>query len=172
MNSSTQGPDFQTLVQTLKGDRSYEAISKLAGGKPNAKSLQKLIQHGFTRFPDQETFEGLSIALNVRKRDLVLAAARTIGIDVSDDDQRDLVLIGAKRLPQDSQDLLTAMSREMQAWMDGKNRAVEPERANHKSSFPDNVRHLPTPDWTSHAADSEAGKTSGQDIDPDQLPDE
>lgn len=119
MNNKPQGPDFQTLVLNLKRDRSYEAIAKLAGGQPKAKALQQLVQKGFTRLPDVATFDGLSRAFNVSKRELVLAAARTLGIDVGDDDQNDLVLIGAKRLPQESQDLLVSMSREMQAWKDG-----------------------------------------------------
>lgn len=124
MNKTPQGPDFQTLILNLKRDRSYETISKLAGGQPKAKALQQIVQKGFTRLPDVATFDGLSAALNVSRRDLVLAAARTLGIDVGDDDQNDLVLIGAKRLPQESQDLLVSMSREMQAWKDGQ-RAAE-----------------------------------------------
>lgn len=155
-----QGPDFQTLVLTLKADRSYETISKLAGGTPTSRSLQALVQKGFTRMPNPETFEGLSRALNVRKRDLVLAAARTLGIDVGDDDQSDLVLVGAKRLPIESQELLMATSREMQAWLDGR-RDVPSE------SRPDNVHQLPVINWASKAADrGEPG------IDPEQLPED
>ncbi|RAX50901.1 hypothetical protein DQ353_00425 [Arthrobacter sp. AQ5-05] len=127
MTSNKQAPDFQTLVLQHKGDRSYETIAKLAGGLPKAKALQAIVQKGFTRMPNPETFEGLSRALNVRKRDLVLAAARTLGIDVGDDDQGDLILVGAKRLPLASQDLLVAMSREMQAWMDGRHAEAAPE---------------------------------------------
>ena len=124
--------------------------------------------------PNPETFEGLSRALNVRKRDLVLAAARTLGIDVGDDDQSDLILVGAKRLPLASQDLLVAMSREMQDWMDGKRDGVqdapeyiETEGSSDGAEVPDNVHHLRTPIWGRAAADKgEPG------IDHDQLPDD
>ncbi|KAA0979928.1 hypothetical protein FQ154_01845 [Paeniglutamicibacter gangotriensis] len=164
MNNSNTSPDFQTLVLNLKGDRSYETLSKLAGGQPKAKALQAIVQKGFTRLPSPETIEGLSRALNVRKRDLVLAAARTLGIDVGDDDQSDLILVGAKRLPQESQDLLVAMSREMQAWKDGQRDTAD---APPSGDLPENVHQFPAPSWTQAAADKgEAG------IDHDQLPDD
>lgn len=175
MTSNKQAPDFQTLVLQHKGDRSYETIAKLAGGLPKAKALQAIVQKGFTRMPNPETFEGLSRALNVRKRDLVLAAARTLGIDVGDDDQSDLILVGAKRLPLASQDLLVAMSREMQDWMDGKRAGtvagpeyVETGEAEDEGAeVPNNVHHLRTPTWERAAADKgESG------IDHDQLPDD
>lgn len=171
MTQKHQGPTFQALVLKLKGDRSYETVAKAAGGFPNAKSLQRIVKDGFTRMPTPETFSGLSRALNVSQRDLVLAAARTLGIDIEDENPNDLQLIGAKRLPQESQELLIGMSREMQAWMDGVRDAgpgpvaeVAESAADHSL---DNVHQLPVPAWGSMAADS-----GDSDIDPDQLPDD
>lgn len=116
--TTNSGPTLQELVLRLKGDRSYDALEKAAGGIPTSRALQKLVNNGFTRMPNPETFRGLSRALNVSQRELVLAAARTLGIDIEAENPNDLLLIGAGRLPQKSQDLLTSTSRELQRWMD------------------------------------------------------
>lgn len=116
--TTNSGPTLQELVLRLKGDRSYDALEKAAGGIPTSRALQKLVNNGFTRMPNPETFRGLSRALNVSQRQLVLAAARTLGIDIEAENPNDLLLIGAGRLPQESQDLLTSTSRELQRWMD------------------------------------------------------
>lgn len=116
--TTNSGPTLQELVLRLKGDRSYDALEKAAGGIPTSRALQKLVNNGFTRMTNPETFRGLSRALNVSQRQLVLAAARTLGIDIEAENPNDLLLIGAGRLPQESQDLLTSTSRELQRWMD------------------------------------------------------
>lgn len=130
------GPNFQQLVLTHKQDDSYETISKRAGGVPKARALQSIVKDGFTRWPTAETFAGLSRALNVSQRELVLAAARTLGIDVEDENPNDLLLIGAKRLPYESQQMLVDMSVELQNWLDGRRQTIVPG--------PDNVVQFPT----------------------------
>lgn len=116
--TASSGPALQELVLRLKGDRSYDALEKAAGGIPSSRALQKLVNNGFTRMPNPETFRGLSRALNVSQRELVLAAARTLGIDVEAENPNDLLLVGAGRLPQESQNLLKSTSRELQRWME------------------------------------------------------
>lgn len=111
---SKPAENFQQLILRLKSDKSYDTIERLAGGQPTGRSLQKLVSNGFTRMPDPETFQGLSRALNVSQRELVLAAARTLGIDIEAENPNDLVLVGAGRLPQRSQEALINMSRELQ----------------------------------------------------------
>lgn len=130
------GPNFQQLVLTHKKDDSYETISKRAGGVPKARALQSIVKDGFTRWPSAETFAGLSRALNVSQRELVLAAARTLGIDVEDENPNDLLLIGAKRLPYESQQMLVEMSVELQNWLDGRRQTAGPAH--------DNVVQFPT----------------------------
>lgn len=121
---NNKAENFQQLVLRLKADKSYDAIEKLSGGAPTSRSLQKLVTKGFTRMPDPETFQGLSRALNVSQRDLVLAAARTLGIYIEAENPADLTLIGAGRLPNESQELLRSTSRELQRWMERENRSV------------------------------------------------
>lgn len=128
---NNQAENFQQLVLRLKADKSYDAIEKLSGGAPTSRSLQKLVTKGFTRMPDPETFQGLSRALNVSQRDLVLAAARTLGIYIEAENPADLTLIGAGRLPNESQELLRSTSRELQRWMERE------QIANSKTDAPD-----------------------------------
>ena len=78
-------------------------------------------------------------------------------------------------MPEASKDLLRAMADQMLWWQEQVNDGPDPsahEGVTSETLLPHNVHQLPAPSWESHAADSEAGKTSGQDIDPDQLPDE
>lgn len=136
--TTNSSPNFQQLVLTLKKDDSYEAISKRAGGVPKARGLQSIVKDGFTRMPSPETFAGLSKALNVNPRELVLAAARTLGIDVGDDKESDLILWGAGKLPEESKDVLRNTAAELLNWMDG-SRTAPGEAA------PDNIVQFPTP---------------------------
>lgn len=153
--TTNASPNFQQLVLTHKRDDSYEAISKRAGGVPKARALQSIVKDGFTRMPSPETFAGLSKAFSISPRELVLAAARTLGIDVGDDRDADLVLWGAGRLPQESQDVLRNTAGELMNWMDGSRKAPgEPS--------PDNVVQFPTsnsdpkPDFARMAGNTEA----------------
>jgi len=156
--TNTSGPTLQELVLRLKGDRSYDAIEKAAGGIPTSRALQKLVNNGFTRMPAPETFRGLSRALNISQRELVLAAARTLGFAIEAENPSDLLLVGAGRLPQASQDLLISTSRELQRWM---------EKAEEQSEPVADVHHLFPVDESRLAADK------GQPgVDPEQLPDE
>ena len=155
-----QAENFQQLVLRLKSDKSYDTIEKLAGGAPTSRSLQKLVTKGFTRMPDPETFQGLSRALNVSQRDLVLAAARTLGIYIEAENPADLTLIGAGRLPNESQELLRSTSRELQRWMD---RDTERLQEGDRSSNSAEVHEL-------FPAERMAADKGEKGVDPEQLP--
>lgn len=154
--TTNSGPTLQELVLRLKGDRSYDALEKAAGGIPTSRALQKLVNNGFTRMPNPETFRGLSRALNVSQRELVLAAARTLGIDIEAENPNDLLLIGEGRLPQKSQDLLTSTSRELQRWMD--------KAAQQADSMADVYELFPE--------DRMAADKGQPGVDPEQLPED
>ncbi|WP_457948257.1 hypothetical protein ACTAQI_20135 [Pseudarthrobacter sp. alpha12b] len=153
--TTNKGPNFQQLVLAHKKDDSFETISKRAGGVPKARALQSIVKDGFTRMPTPETFAGLSKAFSISPRELVLAAARTLGIDIGDDRESDLVLWGAGRLPQESQDVLRHTAGELMNWMDGSRKPAP-------SPSVDNVVKLPTrktaeekPDFSKMAAMTE-----------------
>jgi hypothetical protein len=134
--TTNTGLNFQQLVLAHKKDDSYETISKRAGGTPKARALQSIVKDGFTRWPTTETIAGLSRALNVSQRELVLAAARTLGIDIEPENPKDLLLVGAGRLPDETKQVLRDMSAEMQNWLDG--------RRHQSETAPDNVVQFPT----------------------------
>lgn len=151
--TSTSGPNFQQLVLAAKKDDSYETISKRAGGVPKARALQSIVKDGFTRMPSQETIAGLSRALRLSPRELVLAAARTLGIDVGDDQESDLVLYGAGRLPQESKDVLRNTAAELLNWQEGRRGAAAPE-ADNVVQFPASKKSRP--DFERMAGNTEA----------------
>lgn len=99
------------MVLDNKGDRSLERLSKDCGGRPTAAGLQKMTTSELKAFPDVETIRGLSRGLNVPVRDVVLACARSVGLEVGSDADDVLPIVGAKRLPRESQQLLITMSR-------------------------------------------------------------
>ena len=154
--TTNDSPNFQQLVLLHKRDDSYEAISKRAGGVPKARALQSIVRDGFTRMPTPETFAGLAKAFSISPRELVLAAARTMGIDVGDDRDSDLVLWGAGRLPQESQDVLRNTAGELMNWMDGSRRKPEESDNNNVVRLPTRKAENATPDFGSMAAMTEA----------------
>jgi hypothetical protein len=76
--------NFQQLVLQHKGSRSYQDISKAAGGVPDPKGLQRLVTDGFTRLPSPATLTGVAKALDISTHEILIAAARTIGLEVDD----------------------------------------------------------------------------------------
>lgn len=159
-------PHPQELVLRLKRDRSFATLEKLAYGNPTSQSVQKVVSPGFTRMPAAETFEGLSRALNVSERELVLAAARTLGIDIEKENPNDLPLIGAGRLPQVSWELLRSTSRELQLWLDKSSQKGPTEAAQDEPVT--NVHDLLQGDKSQRSA----ADNGNRNIDPGELPED
>lgn len=151
---TNSSPNFQQLVLEHKKDDSFEAISKRAGGVPKARALQSIVKDGFTRMPSPETISGLSRALRLSPRELVLAAARTLGIDVGDDQESDLVLYGAGRLPQESKDILRNTAAELLNWQEGRRSAQAEDEADNVVQFP--AAKTARPDFERMAGNTEA----------------
>lgn len=86
MTRSTQtSPTLATLVLDHKGDRSYERLSKDCGGEPTGKRLQQIATTPIKTFPDAETIQGIAQGLGVSVTDVVLASARSLGLEVRTD---------------------------------------------------------------------------------------
>ncbi len=158
MTTNQTGPTLQQLVLDNKGDLSYGSLAERAGGTLKPKGLQKLTTSQFTSFPSPETLQGISRALGLPLRDVVLAAGRSVGMRLHDSNPDDLTLVGAGQLPLSSREALRSMSREMLNWRDGKYDAAEP------SGTLDNVTTMPARDWGAMAADSRAGETDEGDV--------
>ena len=118
MTMTSTGLTLQQLIKDRKGDRSYQRVSKDSGGKPTFQTLASLAEKPMKSFPSKETIEGLERGLGVPAREIILAAARSLNINVSGD--ADLVIAGAGRLPVASQALLYSMAHEMLNLQEGK----------------------------------------------------
>ena len=76
--------DLAGLIRTAKGDRSYTDLERHSGGVLGAKRWQQLATRSMLSFPDPKSINGIAKALNVSARQVVLACAESLGIDVSD----------------------------------------------------------------------------------------
>jgi hypothetical protein len=78
--------DLAQLIDATKGDRSYETLARAAGGAPGAKRWHQLATKPIKNFPDPPTVRAVSKALGVTEAVVVLAAARSLGLDASGSD--------------------------------------------------------------------------------------
>lgn len=78
--------DLAQLITATKGDRSYESLARAGGGVPGAKRWHQLATLPIRNFPDPPTVRALSRALGVTETTVVLAAARSLGLEVSGSD--------------------------------------------------------------------------------------
>ena len=105
---------IQNLLLNRKGDRSYDRLARDAGGALSSKRLQQLATTPMRNFPDPSTIKGLAKALHSTNKDVLHACAESLGIEVGGEESTSLELPGARTLPASSQELLLAMSEEMQ----------------------------------------------------------
>jgi len=113
-SSSTQR-NLRRLVLDLKGDRTYERLSRDCGGVPTAARLQQIATTSRPRtFPDPPTVRGLSRGLGVTVTDVILAAAAGLGLPVASvSDPSSVLLAGVGDLPKPTRDALLSVAREM-----------------------------------------------------------
>lgn len=102
------------LIIHRKGTRSYERLSKDAGGYPTANRIQQLATRPLqSKFPDPDTIRGLARALGVPITEVVLAAARSVGLPVTSEEPTALTIAGAGELPEASQELILGLARQL-----------------------------------------------------------
>lgn len=103
---------LENLILNNKGKRTYAELSRDCGGFPSDKRLHQMVSRPNKNFPDPETIKGLARGLRVPAAEVITATARSLGIEVGED-SADLVIPGARELPQSSQELLLGMAHEM-----------------------------------------------------------
>ncbi|WP_422936110.1 hypothetical protein [Sinomonas sp. P47F7] len=81
-------PDLGALLADVKAARgwSFEAMSRACGGVPTGKRLFQLINSPLKNFPDPDTIRGLQRATGASTTEIVMAAARSLGLDVAETD--------------------------------------------------------------------------------------
>lgn len=109
-----EGIALRSLIRNLRGDRNNAELSRDCGGIPTQSRLQQISTMPIKLFPDPETIKGLARGLNVSVGEVVAACAKDLGLNVGGPDESDLLLAGARALPESSQRVLITMSRELQ----------------------------------------------------------
>lgn len=101
------------LIADRKGTRSYERLSTDCGGTPTAKRLHQLATKPQRNFPDPPTIKGLAQGLGVSVTDVVMAAARMVGLSVGvGNDPHSLTLPNAGELPASAREAIESVTRE------------------------------------------------------------
>lgn len=73
--------NLQELIQQHKGTRSYAALAKASNGRINASMLHRIANKEAKTFPAAATLEGLAQALNLPINTVILAAAKSAGLN-------------------------------------------------------------------------------------------
>lgn len=88
--------DLAELIAATKGDRSYDRLASLSGDVPGAKRWQQLATSTPKNFVDPPTVRGIARALGVTELQVVIANARSLGLDVRSDEPRLFALLPAQ----------------------------------------------------------------------------
>lgn len=113
MTTHNSQPTLAELIITQKGDRTYRKLSKDCGGMPTDSRLNSLVNVGIKNFPDIDTIQRLAIGLRVNVTDVLLACARSLGLNVGAGDPGSLSIPGAGYLPDSAKELLADTASEM-----------------------------------------------------------
>lgn len=92
---------------------SYESMAKACGGVPGSGRLHQLATKALKTFPDPDTINGLARGCRVSPLEVIKASARSLGINVSDDDQSLVHIPGFERLPVQVQDTFRDLGQQM-----------------------------------------------------------
>lgn len=110
----SESSSLRSLIRNLRGDRNNLELSRDCGGYPTQSRLQQISTAPIKLFPDPDTIRGLARGLNVTVAEVLGACAKDLGLNVGTPDESALVLAGARELPESSQAVLIAVSREFQ----------------------------------------------------------
>lgn len=102
-----------SLISRYRGERNSAQLARDCGGRPTAMRINQYKSLPISAFPDADTIRGLSRGLGVSELEIILAASRSLGLNVEDTVPEDLSLAGAGLLPATSQQLLRGMSEEL-----------------------------------------------------------
>lgn len=109
------GPTLALLIQAAKGDRSFRELKDRAGSLGHDSTLSSWQQWAKVNFerkllPDPATVQAFAAGLGVSETDVLLAAARQVGLDVGEGNASDLVLPGAGQLPPEDRNVLATLA--------------------------------------------------------------
>ncbi|MFI7483278.1 hypothetical protein ACH9EU_12805 [Kocuria sp. M1R5S2] len=93
--------DLAAVLQAARkgGEISYEKLSAQCGGKPTAKRLHQLANAPLRNFPDPDTITHLARGTGQSITTIVMASARSLGLNVTSDDPDTVRLAGSSNYP-------------------------------------------------------------------------
>lgn len=112
MTTTTGQTTLAELINTKRGDRTYARLSRDCGGAPTDKRLQSMVSRPMKAFPDADTIKGLAIGLRVNAADVILASARSLGLNVEASDTVGLTIPGAGALPESAKEAIIGVAME------------------------------------------------------------
>lgn len=109
------GPTLAALINELKGERSFRELRDRAASLGASSTLSSWQQWGSPDFerkllPDPVTVRAFARGLGVSETEVLLAAARQVGLDVGEGNETDLVLPGAGHLPPEDRNVLASLA--------------------------------------------------------------
>jgi len=119
--------DLATLILDRKADRSFERLSKDCGGTPSKNRLQQMTVRVPDGFPTPKAIEGIARGTGATVTEVVMASARSLGLNVTPDDPSALVIARAGLLPLDAKETIFSVARQMMRLAWGNQNGMEPE---------------------------------------------
>jgi hypothetical protein len=109
------GPTLPELIQRTRGDRTFRELREQAakfGYKSTDTTWQQWARKDFDRkdIPSTETLRAFAAGLGVTETEVLLAAARTCGLDVGEGNQTDLIIPGAGVLDAADKNVLASLA--------------------------------------------------------------
>jgi hypothetical protein len=109
------GLTLAALMLEVKGDRSFRELMEKAAGlgyESKLSTWQQWGDPGYQRklLPDPGTIRAFSRGMNVPETEVLMAAARQVGLDVGEGNPVDLVLPGAGGLPAEDRSILASLA--------------------------------------------------------------
>jgi len=108
------GLSLAGLIQARRNGRPYEQLAEESGNNPKTSAWQQWGKGSpRTLLPEPDSIKGMALALGVSQSDVLMAAARSVGLAVAPDDLSELRIAGAGLLPQYAQESLLTTARTM-----------------------------------------------------------
>lgn len=109
------GSTLAALIADRKGGKSFRELKDRAASLGALSTLSSWQQWGSPDFerkllPDPVTVRAFAKGLGVSETEVLLAAARQVGLDVGEGNQTDLVLPGAGHLPPEDRNVLASLA--------------------------------------------------------------
>lgn len=109
------GPTLAALIAERKGERSFRELRDRAASLGAVSTLSSWQQWGSPDFerkllPDPVTVRAFARGLGVSETEVLMAAARQVGLDVGEGNVTDLVLPGAGHLPPEDRNVLASLA--------------------------------------------------------------